>query len=141
MISARQLVPVSEPAVPTAAAVAKRFRTPDQMLVFDSGRLEVLTVGGEVVAKGTYVPGWRWSSCTTPSLRMARVAASHVGLVLSGRARLRTGEGTWVELTDGDLFQASFGPTYDLWVIGSRPCEVLYVKGVESLIQLLRGRD
>ena len=54
-------------AEPTAI---KRFDRPEQLLVFDSGRLEVITVAGRTIGKGSYAPGWRWSRCAAPSVTL-----------------------------------------------------------------------
>ena len=140
MISARQAVHASEERGLHASALVKRFRVPDQLLAFDDGRLDVITIGDEVVAKGSFAPGWRWSRCATAPFSRGGSSGTHAGLVLSGRAGLRTEEGNEVELADGDLFHTSFAAPFDLWTIGNRPCEILYVGGVDALIRRLRGR-
>lgn len=140
MIPARQLVSASTRPDPRAIGASRRFHAPDQLLAFDDGRLEIISIGGDLVAKGCYAPGWRWSRCTAPRLVAERDAASHSGLLLSGRAGLRAGSDRWLELQAGDLFHAALTPDYDLWVVGSRPAEVLYLSGVEALVRRLRGR-
>jgi hypothetical protein len=135
----RQSGQVSGPAVPDVAAIIKRFDKPEQMLVFDSGRLEVITVGGKTIGKGSYAPGWRWSRCagTTPS-PWSR-PAEQVGVVLSGHARVALHAGNEVDLTVGDFFHTVITTEHDEWVVGQRPCEILYLSGVEALIRRLDG--
>ena len=117
----------------------KRFERPEHLLVFDSGRLEVLTVGGKTIGKGSYAPGWRWSHCAAPSAVTRGGPAETVGVVLSGRARVVSQEGNEVDLNPGDLFHAVLGTGQDQWVVGQRPCEILYLSGVEGLIRQLRA--
>jgi hypothetical protein len=120
-------------------AGVKRFNRPEQLLVFDSGRLEVITVGGKAIGKGSYTPGWRWSRCAAPAAAARWAPAETVGVVLSGQARVQLQEGTEVDLNPGDFFHTVMASGYDEWVVGQRPCEILYLSGVEGLIRQLRA--
>jgi len=140
MIPARQLESASTRPDPNPASASRRFHVPDQLLAFDDGRLEIIAIGGGLVAKGSYAPGWRWSRCAAPQLIGTRNAPAHAGLLLSGRAGLRAEAGRSLELQPGDLFQAALTPEFDLWVVGSKPAEVLYLSGVDALVRRLRGR-
>jgi len=121
------------------AAGVKRFDRPEQLLVFDSGRLEVITVGGKTIGKGSYTPGWRWSRCVAPSGVTRGDPTEAVGVVLSGQARLQLHEGNELDLNPGDFFHAVIANGHDQWVVGQRPCEILYLSGVEALIRRLHG--
>jgi hypothetical protein len=118
-------------------ANVKRFDRPEHLLVFDSGRLEVITVGGKTIGKGSYAPGWRWSHCTTPTSAGRGGPAETVGVVLSGQARVQS-QGNEVDLNPGDFFHTVIANGHDEWVVGQRPCEILYLSGVEGLIRQLR---
>ena len=126
-------------AVAELTAYVKRFDRPEHLLVFDSGRLEVITVGGQAIGKGSYAPGWRWSRCATSSASMRGGLAETVGVVLSGQARVRLREGDEVDLNPGDFFHTVIAHGHDEWVVGQRPCEILYLSGVETLIRQLRA--
>jgi hypothetical protein len=134
-----QLAHASEGVAGATPAIVKRFRAAERLLAFESGRLEVLTLGGRTIGKGSYAPGWRWSQCAAGSSPLRRGSSEHVGLVLSGRARVRSREGGEVDLAAGDVFQATITDEYDMWVAGPRPCEILYLSGVQALIRELRG--
>ncbi|HXY69912.1 MAG TPA: hypothetical protein VEH62_10725 [Gemmatimonadales bacterium] len=121
------------------SAVVKRFRTAERLLAFESGRLEVVTLGDQSIGKASYAPGWRWSQCVSGSSPPGGVPVETVGLVLSGRVTVRSQEGVELDLLAGDVFRAAIAGEYDMWVAGSRPCEILYVGGVEALIRALRG--
>jgi hypothetical protein len=116
--------------------VVKRLDAPESVLAFDRGRLDLITIGGRLVGKGSYAPGWRWSNSTAPP-RPGRAPARMAGMVLAGRARLQLPGAPAVDLTPGDIFQAV--AEYDSWVVGYRACEVLYFDGIELLLDRLHG--
>jgi hypothetical protein len=39
----------------------RAFESPDEVREFEHGRFEVVRIGGMVVGRATYEPGWRWS--------------------------------------------------------------------------------
>jgi hypothetical protein len=107
---------------------------PERLLAFDHGRLELITVGGKLVGKGSYAPGWRLSQTAMAQRRAGDAPPEHVGVVLSGRAKVLIGERE-IDLTPGDFFHVS--SEYDAWVVGYRPCEVLYLSGIEVMVDRL----
>jgi hypothetical protein len=119
-------------------SIVKRFDSAERVLSFEQGRLDVIMVGGRAIGKGSYAPGWRWS-------RVAQAGAGrrglpeHVGVVLSGRAKVRIQGGSEVDLMPGDFFHIT--TEEDAWVVGYRPCEILYLSGVEALIQQLHRQE
>ena len=118
------------------AVVVKRFDTPERVLVFDQGRLELITVGGRAIGKGSYAPGWRWSRCAAGATSSRD---THMGVVLSGRVKLQLQDGSEIDLTPGDFFHVA--AEFDEWVVGYRPCEILYLSGVETLIRRVEQSD
>ena len=120
-----------------ASCIIKRFDAPEHVLAFENGRLEVIAVGDRFIGKGSYGAGWRWSRAANGTSRADR-STDHVGVVLSGRAKVAIG-GNEFDLTPGDFFHAT--SELDLWVIGARPCEVLYISGVEGLMNQFRRTD
>ena len=115
--------------------IVRRFDTPDRVVRFDNGRLEVITVGGRVIGRGSYGAGWRWSHAARAPAP-GECAPEHVGVVLSGRAKVIIGEAEEIDLTPGDFFHIA--TEFEGWVVGHRACEVLYTNGVEALIKRLR---
>ena len=128
----RQVASSSERRESGVGLIVKRFDAPEKVLVFDKGRLELITVGGTVIGKGSYLPGWRWSHAAPASARAGNGPPEHVGVVLSGRAKVQIDEGQEVDITPGDFFHIA--TEYDCWVVGYRPCEVLYLDGIEALV-------
>lgn len=114
--------------------VVKRFDTPETVLRFEQGRLDLVTLDGRLVGKGSYRPGWRWSQVTGPGRRGDRPLV-HTGVLLSGRAKIQIPDRNEVDLTPGDFFHVA--AEYESWVVGYRPCEILYFGGMESLVERL----
>jgi hypothetical protein len=113
-------------------SIVKRFDRPERVLVLENGRLELITVGAKVIGLGRYAPGWRWSHAAAAA-RSGDRPPEHVGVVLSGRAKVVVDEGHEQDLMPGDFFHIV--SEYDSWVVGYRPCEVLYLSGVEALVR------
>ena len=39
----------------------RRFEDPDEVIHFEKGRFEQVTLGGMTLGRATYEPGWKWS--------------------------------------------------------------------------------
>ena len=137
MIADRQMQ-ASARAEVDVAGIVKRFDHPEKVLVLEKGRLEVITVGGKTLGRGSFAPGWRWSHAPTAVARPGDRPPEHIGVVLSGRAKVSVDEGREVDLTPGDFFHIS--SEYDSWVVGYRPCEVLYLSGIEALVHRMERK-
>jgi hypothetical protein len=118
------------------SSIVKRFENPERILAFDYGRLEIITVGGRPIGKGSYAPGWRWSHGGAAGAVQNRLP-DHIGVVLSGRIKVRNSKGQETDLVPGDFF--SIAGEGDAWVVGYRTCEILYLSGVEALVQQLNS--
>jgi len=111
--------------------VLKRFEKPDEVRVFEKGRLEIVRIGSRVVGRATYEPGWKWSEHVGPTVGAARCIVEHVGVVLSGVATAAFDNGTTVELEEGSLFYVP-GVPHDSWVVGDEPYVSLHLMGAEE---------
>ena len=109
----------------------RRFETPDEVRVFDKGRLSVVKVGGVMIGRAEYEPGWKWSVHVGPTVGASRCSVEHVGMVLSGTATVAFDDGRVIELTEGSLFHVSADP-HDSWVVGDRPYVSLHFIGADS---------
>lgn len=114
----------------TIGVVLKRFETPDEVRVFDRGRLEVVRIGSMTVGRATYEPGWKWSTHVGPTVGATRCTVEHVGMVLSGAATAAFDGGPTVELREGSLFYVP-GTPHDSWVVGDEPYVSLHLLGAE----------
>ena len=111
--------------------ILKSFETPDETRVFEKGKLEIVRIGGMVLGRASYEPGWRWSEHVSPIAGTPLCEVEHVGMVLSGRAMAALNDGTEVELTAGSLFHVP-PVAHDSWVIGDEPYISLHFLGAEQ---------
>jgi quercetin dioxygenase-like cupin family protein len=109
----------------------KRFDTPDEVRVFEKGRLEIVRIGGVTLGRATYQPGWKWSVHVGPTVDAARCHIEHVGLVISGVATAAFDDGRVVELRAGDLFHVP-PVAHDSWVVGNQPYVSLHILGADD---------
>jgi quercetin dioxygenase-like cupin family protein len=109
----------------------KRFEAPDEVRVFEKGRLAVIRIGGMVLGRAEYEPGWRWSAHVGPSAGASLCTVEHVGMVLTGTATVAFEDGSVIELTEGSAFHVPAVP-HDSWVVGDRPYVSLHLMGADS---------
>jgi hypothetical protein len=111
--------------------ILKRFDAPDEVRVFDKGRLEVVRVGGMTLGRASYEPGWQWSVHVGPTVGATRCTIEHVGMVLSGVATVAFDDGRVIELTANTLFHVPAVP-HDSWVVGDAPYVSLHFLGADQ---------
>jgi quercetin dioxygenase-like cupin family protein len=110
----------------------KRFDHPDDTRPFqeDKGGVEILNIGGGVVGRATFEPGWKWSEHVKPIAGTESCQAAHFGYVLSGRQVIRMDDGTEAEIGAGDIVSIPAG--HDGWTVGDEPCVVLDFSGMAT---------
>jgi hypothetical protein len=108
----------------------RRFDSPDEVRTFEKGRFELVRVGGSVIGRATYQPGWRWSTHVGAPIGETRCRVGHLGLVLAGVATVAFDDGRVVELRAGDIFHVSNTP-HDSWVVGDAPYVSLHLLGAD----------
>jgi mannose-6-phosphate isomerase-like protein (cupin superfamily) len=108
----------------------KRFENADEVRTFEKGKYEVATVGQLTVGRATYQPGWKWSLHVGALSGAALCEVEHVGLVLSGHAKVRMRDGREFDLRTGDFFYVAAG--HDSWVVGQDPYVSLHFQGVDQ---------
>src|SRR5713101_1872900 len=104
---------------PKDDVVIRRFGKPDETRVFEKGRFDVLRLGGMTIGRATYEPGWKWSQDVGPIAGTKSCAVEHVGIVVSGHAKVRMDDGREIDLRAGECFYV--GPGHDSWVVGEEP--------------------
>jgi quercetin dioxygenase-like cupin family protein len=97
--------------------IIKRFQQPDETRIFEKGKFEIIHIGNMTIGRAEYQPGWRWSEHVSPIAGTPLCQTDHIGLVLSGRAKLKMEDGSEVTLTPGDMF--AIAPGHDSWVVGN----------------------
>jgi ketosteroid isomerase-like protein len=81
-----------------------------------NGRAIIASAGAAALCKGTFEPGWRYSTDVDPLVGSASCQTRHLSYVLTGTLRVQMDDGTEYDLSAGDLFDLPAG--HDAWVIG-----------------------
>jgi quercetin dioxygenase-like cupin family protein len=115
-----------------AGVEKKRFEQADETRPFqdNKGRVELVNVGGGVVGKATFEPGWKWSEHVKPIAGTDSCQAGHTGYVVSGRQMIKMDDGTEIEISAGDIVHIP--PGHDGWVVGDESCVVLDFAGMAN---------
>ncbi len=134
MMPIRESIHALEPSAVPPFTVARRFSSPDQLLMFERGRLGAIAMGDAMLARAVLDPGWHWMA------ERGRVRGTQplVGFVLAGRLALRTASGRAFDVLAGDVFHTSLERGLAARVVGYRPADVLYINGTEALVRSLR---
>jgi hypothetical protein len=113
-----------------ASPTQKRFENPDELREFTEGkgRIELVDLGGNAVGRGTFEPGWRWSTNVKPIAGTDSCQVEHTGYVLKGRMALKMDDGTECEFGPGDAFHMP--PGHDAWIVGDESCVLLDFGGL-----------
>jgi uncharacterized cupin superfamily protein len=84
------------------------------------GKADAVNVGGRVVGRGTFEPGWRWSENIKPIAGTDSCQVSHLGYRISGRMKVFMDDGAEGECGPGDV--VAIPPGHDAEVVGDGPC-------------------
>ncbi len=107
-----------------ATTEIKNFDSPDEVRQFEGkGQAKVVNVAGQVVGRGTFEPGWKWSENVKPIAGTDSCQVSHLGYVLSGRMRVYMDDGSEAEVGPGDV--VAIPPGHDAEVVGDVACEMV----------------
>ena len=110
--------------------ILKRFDQPDEIRKFPQGKFELINIGGMVIGRATYDPGWKWSVHVGAQTGATYCQVEHVGMVISGRATAAMQDGRVIEMGAGDVFYIA--PGHDSWVVGDEPYVSLHFLGAEQ---------
>jgi SAM-dependent methyltransferase len=94
----------------------KSFEQPDEVREFPNGRAEILQIGGGVVGRFVFEPGWRWSNDVKPIAGTPSCEAPHFQYHVSGKVAIRMDDGTEFIAGPGDITSLPTG--HDAWVVG-----------------------
>ena len=114
-----------------AQAEVKNFDSPEETRPFEgNGKAEVVNVGGQAVARGTFEPGWKWSNDVKPIAGTDSCEVSHLGYVVSGRMKVHMDDGSDAEVGAGDVI--AIPPGHDAEVVGDEACVMYDVGEIEQ---------
>jgi uncharacterized protein YaiE (UPF0345 family) len=99
------------------------FDTPDETREFPNGRWDIVHVGASTLARATLQPGWHWADHVKPIAGTDTCQQRHVGVMVSGRLRVRMQDGAEMTCTAGQVYVIE--PGHDAWADGHEPVVVL----------------
>lgn len=111
--------------------ILKRFEQPDEVRTFTKGRFEIVRIGGMIIGRALYEPGWKWSQDVGAAIGESHCCVGHLGLVLSGHATAAMQDGVVHDLIAGTIFSIPAEP-HDSWVVGSEPYVSLHLMGADK---------
>ncbi len=106
----------------------KGFNKPDEVRAFDKGKVELVKVGGAMVGRAVFQPGWKWSESVKPIAKTKSCEAPHFQYHVSGTLRVRMDDGAERDLKAGDVSLLPAG--HDAWVVGNDPVVVVDFQGM-----------
>ena len=95
------------------------FGEPDDVREIPYGHLETYDMGDIRIGRSVLQPGWRWSESVKPIARTELREYHHIGLCVSGSARIRMREGAELLVEAGQFYEVP--PGHDSWVVGDEP--------------------
>jgi hypothetical protein len=104
------------------------FDKPDEVREFPKGRLELIKVGGAIIGRGIFQPGWKWSESVQPIAKTKSCEAAHFQYHVSGVLRVVMDDGTEYLCKAGDVSLLPSG--HDAWVVGDEPAIVVDFQGM-----------
>jgi uncharacterized protein YjlB len=109
-------------------AELRNFGKPDEVREFPNGRVELINVGGAMVGRAVFEPGWRWATSVQPLAKTKSCEAPHFQYHVSGVLKIRMDDGTELECRAGDVSLLPSG--HDAWVVGDEPAVVVDFQGM-----------
>jgi hypothetical protein len=106
----------------------KNFGKPDEVRKFPKGRLELINIGGVMIGRGIFEPGWRWATSVQPIANTHSCEAPHFQYHVSGILRVRMDDGTEFDCNPGDVSLLPSG--HDAWTVGDEPAVVIDFQGM-----------
>jgi hypothetical protein len=114
--------------MPTEKVELKSFATPEEVRQFPRGRLELINIGGAMIGRAIFEPGWRWATSVQPLAKTRSCEAPHFQYHVAGVLRVKMDDGTEFDCKPGDV---SFLPSgHDAWVIGNEAAVVVDFQGM-----------
>lgn len=106
----------------------KSFNKPDEVRTFEKGKVELVNVGGAMIGRATFEPGWKWSTCVKPIAKTDSCQAPHFAYHVSGTLVTRMEDGTEKTIKAGDVINIPAG--HDAWVVGNEPVVAIDFQGM-----------
>ena len=108
----------------------KSLNSPEETRDFDRGKLDLVKIGGAMVGRAVFQPGWKWSESLKPIAKTKSCEAPHFQYHVSGTIRVRMDDGSERDLKPGDV--SLLPPGHDAWVVGDEPVVVVDFQGMRD---------
>ena len=108
----------------------KRFLQPDEVREFPEGNAALLNIGGGVIGRLTFEPGWRWSEHIKPIAGTELCEAPHFQYHVSGTLHVVNDDGSEYDARPGDV--TALPTRHDAWVVGDEPVVVVDWSGATN---------
>ncbi len=106
----------------------KNFGKPDDVRTFPKGRVELINIGGAMIGRGIFEPGWRWSTSVMPIAKTKSCEAPHFQYHVAGTLHVVMDDGTEFDLKPGDVSLLPSG--HDAWTVGDEAAIVIDFQGM-----------
>jgi hypothetical protein len=110
------------------AAELKSFEKPDDVRTFPKGRVELVNIGGALIGRAVFEPGWKWSESVQPLAKTDSCEAPHFQYHVSGVLKVVMDDGKEYDCRPGDVSMLPSG--HDAWVVGDEPVVVVDFQGM-----------
>jgi mannose-6-phosphate isomerase-like protein (cupin superfamily) len=114
----------------TMKMIKKSTGTPDESRKFERGKIDITNVGGTMIGKATFEPGWKWSTSVKPIVKTSSCQVNHTMYVVSGKMRVKMDDGSELEFGPGDT--GLVPPGHDAWVVGNENCVAIDFTGATN---------
>jgi len=111
-------------------AELKSFGKPDEVRTFPKGKVELVKIGGAMVGRATFEPGWKWSTSVKPLVKTKSCEAPHFQYQVSGILHIVMDDGTEFDSRAGDVTLLPVG--HDAWVVGNEPAVFVDFQGCST---------
>jgi hypothetical protein len=104
------------------------FEKPTESRSFKKGKVDLVKIGGVMVGRAVYEPGWRWSKSLKPKAKTKSCDATHFQYHLSGKLHIQMDDGSSRIVKAGEV--SSIPPGHDAWVVGKERVVVVDFQGM-----------
>ncbi|HEX2025966.1 MAG TPA: adenylate/guanylate cyclase domain-containing protein [Actinomycetota bacterium] len=115
-----------------AGVIRKSLLEPEELIEFPLATQGIVELGDLTVGRFVAHPGWRWSKHVRPEVGGEWCRARHVGVMISGRIRFITEDGTELEVGPDEAYDVP--PGHDAYVVGDEPVVQIEWQGLRTFL-------